>query len=389
MKPGDIIHIKYPVLFSVKVLHHYFLDNRASLFDNFESEKSGLMALAEHDIRQVFEIKPTPSTTKLMAAKGFLFKLHQFGFTIIAQGDPALPIEEGRRLEATERLEFSLKIIDPYFLQYSAAFSQLEQVRVVKAGQPGEQDRFFKRFYRFDNRAATLMPFLAKGPSNYDNTRHYSAEEMVRSISGGMVAFHQAKQSLAAGVALGSAAWNPLPTKDYAAYDANLEYTTGQRVRAAGVLGHFEAKQLVPTNTPPQTPDNAFWRKLNDLNAYYATAADLGAELELKGDYPADAVALVSIAGGHQSDEFSLYDATFHLRSPKFELRFQNRWSWWHYLNVPSGSPSIPDDFFPITQRGKVASRDTVPNPDGRTGLRREPLESSQPLTRLFSDIYL
>ncbi|MBK9017206.1 MAG: hypothetical protein IPM82_25870 [Saprospiraceae bacterium] len=389
MTPGDVIHIKYPVLFSVRVLHHYFLDKRASLFDNFESEKSGLLALAEHDIRQVFEIKPTPSTTKLMAAKGFLFKLHQFGFTIIAQGDQALPSEVERRLSDTERLVFSLKIIDPYFLQYSAAFSQLEQVRVEKAGQPSEQDRFFKRFYRFDNRAATLMPFLAKGPSNYDNARAYSAEEMVRSVSGGTVAFHQAKQTLAAGVALGSASWNPLPTLDYAAYDANLAYEFGQRVRAAGNLGHFEAKQLVPPNTPPQTPDNAFWRKLNDLNLYYASAADLGTELELKDDYPADAFALVSIAGGHQPDEFSLYNATFHLRSPKFELRFQNRWSWWHYLNVPSGSPAIPDDFFPITLRGKATGRDNVTNPDGKSGLRREPPESTQPLTRLYSDIYL
>lgn len=387
MSPGDIIHVKYPVLFSMRVLHHYFLDKRTRLFDNFASENSGLMALAEHDIRQVFDIQPTPSTKQLMAAKGFLFKPHPFGFTVIGQGDAAQPIEEGQRLSDTERLEFSLKIVDPHFLQYSAHFSQLQSVRIEKAVQPDKQDRFFKRFYHFDNRAATHMPFLAKGPANYDNNRPYSTEEMVRSVSGGMVAFHQAKESMAAGVALGSANWNLLPTRDYALYNANLEYTTGQRVRASGSLGHFEAKQSVPTNTPPQTPENAFWRKLNDLNVYYATAADLGAELELKGEYPADAFALISIAGGHQPDEFSLYDATFHLRSPKYELRFQNRWSWWHYLNVPNGSPAIPDDYFPITLRGKVAGREAVPNPDGKTRLRREPQDVSQPLTRLFSDI--
>lgn len=363
MPRGDNIHIKYPVLFSVNVLHHYFLDSKEKAFDNLENGEK-LRALARYDVRKVLEIEPTRPTSDLLRGLGLIFKKHQLGFVVLAPADSAGVLDATKKPDANTILQFTVKVVDPYFFQYSAAFLQVENVRIEKATQPGEQDRFFKKVFRLKNFDSPQSPFLAKAPEDYDGNSEYLPESFVKGQVNGQDVF-------------------------------------------------FMAKQFVPANTAPQNASDSNWLKLEqtqpgNTNIHYVTASSLE-EVELGAEIPPDTFALIEVQGGNTQGAFSLYDGGGNLLSPKLEIRFKNRLTWWrHSLSPGIAGPTTvitQQDVLPLTAQGKKKldltfqvntgqggtqnlERKDVENPGGSTAILPEKLVDGR-LKRLLSEIYL
>ena len=83
MSPGDNLHIKFPILFSVKVLHHYFLDFMDILFDNLPADRQ-VRNLAKYDVRKIWEIQPTPQTEHWLKGRSLVFKKNALGVVVLA-----------------------------------------------------------------------------------------------------------------------------------------------------------------------------------------------------------------------------------------------------------------------------------------------------------------
>ncbi|AEE48489.1 hypothetical protein [Haliscomenobacter hydrossis] len=359
MSPGDNLHIKYPVLFSVKVLQHYFLDFMDILFDDLPADKQ-VRILAKYDVRKIWEIQPTPQTEHWLKGRSLVFKKNALGFVVLA-GNNGL-VGDANHLMENESLRFVIKVIDPYFFQYSAGFLTMEKVKIEKSLKPDVPDRYFKNVYKLGNATASQYPFLAQTPNLYNSGLEYAPDTIVKDLAAG----------------------------DF-----------------------FIAKQLVASGSAPQNVTNLNWLKLAPLAPgtpmHYVSSADLVEGLELGEDIPTDAFALIEIKGGHALGAFSLYDAGGTMRSPEFEIRVKNRHTWWrHSLPPQTTGPLtsiVQQDAFPLTAQGKRAlnltfkvdngspgttknvEKKDVENPNGVTPLLYE--KQAGKVQRLLSDMYI
>lgn len=365
MPSGDVIISKYPVLFQVKVLHHYFLDVGNAMYDNLlPSEK--IRILADYDVRTLLKIMPTPNTKRILDGHNLLFKPHGLGFVVLCNADGAGVVASGKKPKIGERLLFSVKIVDPYFLQYSAGFLKSEQVRIEKSTDGRRPDRFFKKVYLLKNDVAGQSSSLAALPAAYQPADEFAPESIVQ-------------------------------------HDADLD----------GNMEFYIAQRAVATNTAPAAAPNLNWLKLEQLapqnsNIRYVSQADLS-EVELGEDIPPDSFALIEITANAGVGTSHLYDGAEDLNSPNFELRFKNRLTWWRHSLPPwveGPLTSIEQTTIrPLTLRGKQKIDLTFQVSDGNNG--NEPLEkkgvdgpsSRTPIlpettntgsvTRLLSDIYI
>ncbi|MCC6726110.1 MAG: hypothetical protein IT258_16505, partial [Saprospiraceae bacterium] len=157
MMQGDLIHLRYPVLFTVNIIHHYFLDkwveinsvNEYKAFDEL-NDKDRASVLGNYNVESFFEIKPTNSTKLILDGNGLLFKPHALGFSVIGRS-PGGASAQVAALDGSVRLQFWVRIIDPLFLKYSSGFAPIHAVEIEKATVLGEQDKLFKKVFFFTN----------------------------------------------------------------------------------------------------------------------------------------------------------------------------------------------------------------------------------------------
>ncbi len=365
MPSGDFIHVKYPVLFQLKVMHHYYLDVGKKLFDNLDGLKK-IRLLAEYDVRKILQIQPTPSTQRLLDGHNLLFKPHGLGFAVICQADGNGIVGLGKKPRVGQNLRFWVKIIDPYFMQYSAGFLKSEQVRIEKATDGTSPDRFFKKVYHLKNDAAGLSFSLAAIPADYEPAKNYPPESIVK-------------------------------------HDANTD----------GNPEFYVAQRAVGTNTAPQVSTNLDWLKLEQItpqnsNVRYVSQTDL-TEVELGTDIPQDCFALIEIEANAGAGPAHLYDGAENLNAPTFEVRFKNRLTWWRHSLPPWVEGSLTSitqtEILPLTLRGKQPIDLTFQVSDGNNGnvpmvkksvdvpSKQTPvkpeLANNGSVTRLLSDIYI
>ncbi len=337
MMQGDVIQIRYPVLFTVKLLHHYFLDSKTASFDELSADVKVKM-LAGYDVRSIFNIRPTKETARVLAGNGLSFKPHNMGFTVLTKQHPTSGgggFDPPEKIPADTHLQFLLTVNDPLFYQYSAPFLKQEPSRIEKAATLGEQDKVFLKAWHLSNSVGTsatsLPPQLAKTPKSAALPQAPFSVESIMSV-GGVV--KQAKE-----------------------HAANLT--------------------------------DAHWQTI--FNGRFVSGEDL-LEMEVTENIPLDTFAVIEIVPGDDiaKPEYRLYKPDNSLASPVFEIRIKNRSTWWRYQNQPQGQPPIPDTYLPLTAKTvtKVNGKD-LPNANARTPLNRQLEPDNINTKRLFSDIYL
>ena len=110
--------IKYKPLFQVNILHQFFLNNGTeNYFTLSEAEKE--KKLISYNISNLFIILPSTKSHQQLAGQNMIFKLSNFGFTIMVkvsesnESVPFIPISED--LEFT----FLLKLLNNTFFNFS------------------------------------------------------------------------------------------------------------------------------------------------------------------------------------------------------------------------------------------------------------------------------
>src|SRR5882762_426494 len=102
----------YLRLFEVRILHHYWLDDGATVFDKIASQAARDSRLLAYDHRPFLAVRPSLLTEKLLAAYRCLFKGTPLGFVVAAPASLAIP--------ADTLLEFVVTVSDSRFFGYTA-----------------------------------------------------------------------------------------------------------------------------------------------------------------------------------------------------------------------------------------------------------------------------
>jgi hypothetical protein len=87
---AEQIKSRFQRLFDVWLLHHYWLDDGATLFDKV-ADKRRTPRLLAYDARPLFDIAPTAATAHTLSSYRCLFKQSAIGFTVAAPADAAIP----------------------------------------------------------------------------------------------------------------------------------------------------------------------------------------------------------------------------------------------------------------------------------------------------------
>ncbi|MFC3443796.1 hypothetical protein ACFOKF_21840 [Sphingobium rhizovicinum] len=334
---GERSTTPYQRLFTVRLLHHYWLDDGATLFDAMASASQRDVRLLNYDIRPILKVAPTPDTERLIVGSGCVFKPLGLGFVV---GVPT-----GARLPKDMMLNFAVSIIDNRFFDVTAL--TLRPQRIVEvAGTDGAIHRFKEN-----------VPVL----SNLTGTTRGSGTS--------------AKLYLSRAIPAAAA---DDPVEALVTSGSNLLQLVGDnpgaatlQIGASASLPAFLSQVDVPAIVPPAGVTGA-----------PARGVALSAEL------PDDIYALLSLTAVNSGDtRFSFLTATTgapRATPPVYDVRFRNRSTRWVYRDQRTGNVvSTEAQPLPLTLFGNAGTkRKAMPGP-----IKAE--KSGAKITRIISEIYI
>ncbi|MCI5209170.1 MAG: hypothetical protein D3910_10335 [Candidatus Electrothrix sp. ATG2] len=107
---SEQISNRYTPLFEIQLLHHYWLDEGATLFDSLSGDQQ-IERLRSYDCRRFFVIEPTAGTAKTLSGLGCVYKKTALGC--------AVAVPENVTVSAETALEFVVTVRDPALFNYT------------------------------------------------------------------------------------------------------------------------------------------------------------------------------------------------------------------------------------------------------------------------------
>jgi hypothetical protein len=334
--------IRYQRLCEVRLLHHYWLDEGATVFDRIADANKRNARLLAYDMRPFLSVRPTASTASALAGQGCQFRPTPLGFVIAAP--------ERTRFAADAVLAFIVSAVDSRFFDYTAL--TLRPQRIHEAFDPSDTtvDRVTVRYKenvavlsnltgirRGTGAAATLFLSRASPAPSADD----QAEALV----------------VSAGALLQLTSDNPgAATQELAAVATDLPA--------------YVTQADAPVIVPPAGVSGAPARGV-----------------KLSPDIPDDVFALISLTAVRADDDaFSFVDAAGAAKAafPVYQIRLRNRSTSWVYFDKQSGAQkSVEANPLPLTCFGNAGTQQKPsqgPVKAERSGTR---------ITRLVSEIYV
>lgn len=335
---GERITSSNKCLFEVRLLHHYWLDDGGTLFDDLPSQAAKDARLQSYDRRRFLGVRPTPSTERLLAGKRCLFKETALGFIVTAPVDAQIP-------EDTV-LEFVVTVKDARFYDYTALTLQSQTIH-----------EFFntadETAYRYKENVPVLsnLTGVARG-SGASRELFLSQQNRVKKSDDPVEAIVQSGAKLLQLTGEGSSA------------------ATQQLTASAKNWPVFLHQGDVPEIEPP-----------SGLTGTPANGIRLSAEVS------DDVHALIELAAVRPGKSyFSYIDASGNPKSPPpvYQVRFKNRSTFWRYLDKATGIEITTEaEALPLTYFGNAGTKQ---KPSG--GLVK-PEKSGTKITRLISEVYV
>jgi len=324
----------YQRLFTVRLLHHYWLDEGATVFDAIPEAAARDARLLRYDIRPVLRVAPTPATAELIAGFGGVFRTLGIGFVV---GVPT-----SARFPADMRLTFTVAVTDSRFFDVTALTLRPQPV-VELPGPDGTMRRFKENVSNLSNLTGTTRG-SGTGASLY----------LSRAIPAATTDDRVEALVASGGTLLQLAGDNP-----------------GAETMQIGTLASLPAF-LSQADAPPL--------------AGPAGAPARG--VELTPDLPDDSFAVISLTAVNSADpRFSFVTAATGAPAavpPVYDIRFRNRATRRVYRDRRSGTvlSSAPQPL-PLTVFGNAG---TTQKPE--PGLLKAELSGTR-ITRLVSEIYI
>jgi hypothetical protein len=337
--PSESHSIEHVLLFQLHVLHHYWLDEGATVFDQLPQATRD-KRLAAYDVRKLLAIQPTEATSDLLRGLSGVWKATSLGGLVAVPAATEVP--------DASVFEFTLRVVDPQLPAYTAYGLKVPSYQDV-------YDKANKRVLRYSAGAALYsnltgctrnlppqgwLPFLSREPSAPQ------ANDRVESIvnDGGTLKQLTSDSPNPAMAALGAAL-------DLPAFATHADVPG--IVAPAGIDGEPPAKGV-------QLPDGA----------------------------PRDTWALVRIAAFHSADpELSCTVGGKPKpkgEEPQFQLRFKNRRSLWRRVRAAAPDSVLGEEGpLPLTHHGNAG---TQQKPFAHAVV---PVVSGTRVTNLVSKIYV
>jgi hypothetical protein len=300
----------YRKLFEARLLHHYWLDDGATLFDSLTDEKKE-RNLLNYDVGTFLSIEPTAATEKTLKAFGALWRKTKSGFIAAAPDDAVLP--------ADTVLEWSLKVIDPEFFNYTALALRPQSIRECYTDDKSTR-------YRFKENVPVFSNLTGASRDSGESKALFLSKEI---------------EALDAGDKI-EALFDESGALCQLTADQNGGAPASQMLDPdKSAMPVFANQNDAPEITPPEGLTDAPSRGLL-----------------LDDDLPTDLFALIRLAATRGDDgDFSFIDGDGKplAKCPVFEVRFKNRHTWWKWIDG-DGTESLSTEPLPLTFYGNASS---------------------------------
>ena len=332
------IGIGYKPLFEVRLLHHYWLDEGATVFDLIPDQVKKDTRLREYDMRSFLSVMPTKATAKVLKGLSCVYKNTALGFLAAAQDNKAVP--------ADALFEFVVTVQNTNFFNYTALTLQTRKIYEL-------YDKTQDKTYRYKENVPVLSNLTGAARGTDINKALFVSKEYAELTDDDSV------ESLAI------------------SGEALLQLTGDQPGAGTQQLNAlatnypvFVHQGDVPTIVPP------------------AGLIDVPKRgIMLSGDMPDDVFALIRLSAVRANDsEYSFIDVNGRAKTPHpiFQIRLKNRSTIWQYFNKKTST---------------VASTELNPLPltyFGNAGTKQKPSEgwvkaekSGTKIIRLVSEIFV
>ncbi len=335
---GEQMTRLYQRLFEIRLLHHYWLDEGATLFDHLPDQAKKDTRLLKYDVRTIFTITPTSVTGNLIRGFGGIFKETALGGIVAVPASAVIP--------ADVTLKFIVTVQNQEMLNYTAL--SLRPQRIYELYHQLED-----KTYRYKGNVPVL--------SNLNGVLRGEGSTQTLFLSREIPAITAADQIEA--LVLSGGAMLQLTSDQPGA-------ATRQIGAVAKDLPVFVHQDDVPIIEPPT-----------------GLVGSPARGILLTDDIPDTVFALIRVVPVRaDADEFSLTDADGHAKAhhPVFHIRLKNRSTTWRYVNKTTHA---------------VISAEATPLPltwSGNAGTKQKPSEgfvkpekSGDRITQLVSEIYV
>jgi hypothetical protein len=332
----------YQRLFEVRLLHHYWLDEGATVFDGIADQTKRDARLLAYDVRPLLAVKPTRSTEEGLRALGCLFRPTALGFIVAAPAAAVLP--------ADTVFTFVLSIVASQVFDYTAL--TLRPQKIYELFDPTDHTAG-RVTYRYKENVSVLSNLTGTTRGTGPNTALYLSREIPpASATDPIEAF-----VLSGGALLQLTSDNP---------SATTQQLSAQATNLPVYLNQADAPVIVPPAGVSGAPARG---------------------VLLSPDVPDDVFALISLtAVCPGNDTFSFVDAMGAVKpaAPVYQVRFKNRSTIWRYRDMQTGAVATTEaNPLPLTYFGNAGTKQKP----SRGIVNAE--QSGAKITRLISEIYV
>lgn len=328
----------YQRLFEVRLLHHYWLDEGATVFDLIADQAKKDTRLLRYDRRPFLAVKPTPKTEKELGSFHCLFRETALGFVVVAPNTAIVPTDIV--------FDFTITVRDNQLYNYTPLTLRPRKV--------------YELFNTLDNGT-------------------YRYKENVPALSN----LTGTTRGTGANKSLFLSRENPSP---------NANDQVESLVLSGNALLQLTSDNPGATTQQlsAQASDLPVYVHQGDASVIVSPPGLTGAPargVSLSADVADDVFVLVSLMAVRANDDaFSFVDGAGRAKPvpPVYQVRFKNRSTIWNYLNKRTGAvDSTEANPLPLTYFGNA-------------GTKQKPSEgfvkaekSGTKITQLVSEIYV
>jgi hypothetical protein len=328
----------YQRLFEVRLLHHYWLDEGATVFDQIADAARKNARLLGYDVRPLFDVRPTAATERGLSAYRCVYRTTALGLVVGAPASAIFP--------ADTVFTFIVSVKSSRVHDYTSL--TLRPQRIHELFNSADDVT-----YRYKENVAVLSNLTGATRGTGPNTSLFLSREIPAPDAGDQVE----SLVLSGGALLQLTSDNP---------GATTQQLNAQATDHPVFVHQADAPDIVPP-------------------AGLAGAPARG--VRLSADIADDAFAIVSLTAVRaDNDAFSFVDAGGAPKAnpPVYQVRFKNRSTVWAYLD-----------------KSTLALSSTTPNPlpltfFGNAGTNQKPSGgfvkadvSGSTVTRLISEVYV
>ena len=336
---AELIATGYKRLFEVRILHHYWLDDGTTIYDNL-TETERIKKILNYKIDSLISINPTPLTRKTLKGIGGIAKQTGLGLVVALPADKVIPDDTV--------FGFTIEIKESSFYKYTAL--TLQNHKISDCFSPGEN-----RIVRYKENTPVFSNLTGVSRGSGAGKQLFLSKEIPALT---------ANDQVEALVISGNALLQLTGSQPGAA--------TQQLSSNAASMPVFYHQQDAPQINPPPGLLGAPARGI-----------------ELTQEFTDNVFGIVEITAVKAGDaDYSCTSGGIAKENyPIFQIRFKNRSVIWKYLRKSNGSPvSESPAPLPLTYSGNAGTKQKP-----SAGFIKADFESNNPankIERIYTEIF-